>query len=424
MNTKKLIPLAAALLLAVAGASGATSRNTLHEPHHAGTLLPAQKGDMVPLTLRAVPTATGVPAVPHADHAPAHVSWKLDASRPLQGAPRPFDRTSREYWQDASADELKRGLSLPTSTPGALIRLSPTGGRFGQIDPQKLEVIHNSKILRGPKALSHSANSTQLRGAGMMVADGSVVVKLRDDIGPGPVTLRASDARGRYVVHVYEPGSPLVLHARTNRDTIVSGQSVRLRVRLEDAGKNRAMAAVGGFLVAPDGHVRNLTYARDAGGSYHVDVTPDASHADRRGLWELHTFTSTTDGKGNTVLRDATSAFALSVTDARLDGRSQVRSSGSGRIDVRIGIRAAQASRYAVSGVLYGHAADGSMHPAAYAQSATWLSAGRGTIDLRFDAGAVPAALHAPFELRNLVLSDQAHMGILERRAVALRFTP
>ncbi|GAB3037734.1 hypothetical protein GCM10027285_21830 [Oleiagrimonas citrea] len=422
MNKIRILPIAAALTMMVAGAANASDHS----------LLAAQKGDLVPQTLRAVPTApvkslstTAAPAKPTVDHRPVHVSWKLDASRKLEAAPKPFDRSSREYWQDVSADELHRGLELRTTTPGALIRLSPVGGDFGRLDPQRMQVTHGGRTLTGAEAMSNSADTAQLRQAGMMVSDGSMVMKLRPDLGTGPVTLKAADAKGRYVVHVFEPKSPLVLHAQTTRDTIASGQSVRLNVHLRDAGANQAMDSVGGFLVAPDGHTRDLRYQRNADGSYSVDVTPDADHATRRGLWELHTFTSATDASGHTVLRDATTAFAVSVTNARLDGSVQVQARGKKGIDLQIGVEAVQASRYAVSGVLYGHAADGSLKPMAYAQSANWLQAGKGSIDLRFDAGALAgSALRPPYELHDLKLVDQAHMGILERRAVALRFSP
>lgn len=420
MNKSKLIPMTAALLLALAGAA------------HAGdALLPAKQGDLVPQTLRTVParsaatpTTNAAPATPGIDHRPVHVSWKLDASRSIDATPRPFERTSREYWQDASAKQLQQGLKLPTSAPGALVLVSPAGGTSGRIDPQKLQVTGAGRTLTGAQAITHAADSSQLHKAGMMVADGSVMMKLRTDLGAGPVTVKAGDAQGRYVVHVFEPGSPMVLHARTDRDTIDSGQSIGLNVHLENAGKAQAMDAVGGFLTAPDGHTRQLSFTRRADGSYHVDVQPDAAHADRPGLWEMHTFVSATDGSGRTVLRDATTAFAVSVADARLDGTTDVQADSDGNIDVRIGIRAVQASRYAVSGVLYGHDASGRLRPVAYAQSADWLEAGNGTIDLRFDAGALGNDVKAPYELHDLKLTDQAHMGILERRALALRFTP
>jgi hypothetical protein len=421
MNTFKQIATTTALLLALAGAA-----------HAADNLLPPQRGDLVPQVLTTVParptTALSTNAqpttAPGIDHRPVHVSWKLDASRTLDAAPKPFERKSRGYWQDASAQQLQQGLKLPTSAPGALILMSPVSGASGRIDPQQLKVSRGSRSMTGAQAISHAADSTQLHKAGMMVADGSVMVKLRTELGMGPVTLKAGDAKGSYVVHVFEPDSPVVLHARTDRDTIDSGQSIRLNVHLDDAGKARAMDAVGGFLTAPDGHTRKLSFTKDAKGGYHALVQPDATHADRPGLWELHTFVSATDGNGHTVLRDATTAFAVSVSDAKLDGTTQVQARNDGGIDVRIGIQAAQASRYAVSGVLYGHAADGSLRPVAYAQSANWLDAGSGSIDLRFDAGALRGGPKAPYELRHLKLTDQAHMGILERRAVALRFSP
>jgi len=84
-------------------------------------------------------------------------------------------------------------------------------------------------------------------------------------------------------------------------------------------------------------------------------------------------------------------------------------------------IEAGAASRFQVSGVLYGTTSDGTLRPLALAQSASWIEAGHGSIGLDFDADIIAASgLHAPFEVRDLRLVDQATMGLLERRERAL----
>lgn len=394
-------------------------------------LLQPAASDLVPTTLHTPaaalsPRIPGRPTTPAMDHRPAHVSWKLDARHALAAAPKPFVRESREYWKDVSESELRRGIELPLSAPGALLRVSPVGGDFGRLDPAQLQVGIGRQTLRGDRAARHSADASALRRAGMAAADGSLVMELRPELGAGRMRLQAAEARGRYVVHVFEPASAQVLRARTDRDSVAAGRSVRLDVSLRDGDRQRPLDAVGGYLVAPDGHVRTLDYRRDADGHYHVEVRPDPAHGAARGLWELHTFASGTAADGSEVLRDATTAFAVSPGDARLDGRVDVRRRGrKGRLDLLVGIQATAASRYAVSGVLYGHAADGALRPIAYAQSADWLPAGTARIDLRFDAGALAGSgLRPPYELHDLRLMDQARLGLLERRGTALRFTP
>ena len=113
----------------------------------------------------------------------------------------------------------------------------------------------------------------------------------------------------------------------------------------------------------------------------------------------------------------------VSVADGkapRFDGDvARIDAKGS-TVAVRIGVETVMASRYMVSGALYGTGADGRLHPAAIAQTAAWLGNGRGTLDLRYDASSVDGALHAPWELRDLRLVNQADLGLLERRERAL----
>jgi hypothetical protein len=107
----------------------------------------------------------------------------------------------------------------------------------------------------------------------------------------------------------------------------------------------------------------------------------------------------------------------VSVPVARFDG-SVVRERAAEGLAVRIGVEAAAASRYGVSGVLYGTGADGVLRPVALAQSATWLTAGHGNIVLRYDAASL--SLGAPWEVRDLRLVNQADLSVQERRERAI----
>ena len=70
--------------------------------------------------------------------------------------------------------------------------------------------------------------------------------------------------------------------------------------------------------------------------------------------------------------------------------------------------------------MLYGTGTDGTLHAAALGQSAAWVGGNHGSIELGFDAASL-GGLHAPFELRDLRLLDQASMALIERRERGLR---
>jgi len=403
--------LAFATLCALSGAANAAESQALR-------LRPAAAGDQIVAALHAPsqPLATA-----DLDRTPVSVAWALDRNAALNSQPPPFVRASREYWTDVSEAELRAGVKLQTTAPEALIRLSPHGGNDAALDANALLVRAEGKQRTAVEATSQVADTAALRAAGMEVPSGTVVMKLKRDVATGNVELAAPGAHGRYLIHVFEPQSNFVLNLSAERDSIVAGQTLRFFATLDGAQKWQRLDVVEGLITAPDGHTQSVHFSKQGDGRFVASATPDAAHAGGPGLWEVHAFAS---GKqlGNPVLRDAKSAFGVAAPTARFDG-SLVRDAGS-PLALRVGVEVVAASRYQVSGVVYGTAADGSMKPIAAAQSAAWLEAGHGTIRLDVDSASLAAnGLSAPFELRDLRLTNQADLSLLERRSVALTLT-
>ena len=86
---------------------------------------------------------------------------------------------------------------------------------------------------------------------------------------------------------------------------------------------------------------------------------------------------------------------------------------------VRLGLETAAAGRYEVRGTLFGTGADGALVPVAVAHSAAPMASGRGELELAFPADLL-TGVSAPFEVRDLQLTDQTRMGVLHRQAGAL----
>jgi hypothetical protein len=397
-------------------------------PALAGThaLLPPQSGDMVPTTLLARSTTSHLTAAraalprAHVEQTPLSVNWPLAHDATLQPQPQTFARSSREYWRDVSASELQQGLKLPLSAPGAIIRLSPGDRTVGKLDPAGVHLQLGRQSLNANSASSRVADAASLHAAGMDVPAASMVMQLKPELGTGVATLQVPAARGRYVVHVFEPQSPFTATARADRGDLLQGQSVHVRVALQDAGREIPLKSVGGLLRAPDGSTTTLSFRRQADGSFTADARPLSIPA-TPGLWEVHSFTMGRDSAGNEIRRDTTTVFAAALPDARLNGLAHTARAADRGIDIALGVTAKGASRYAVSAVLYGRGADGQMVPAAFAQSAAWMRPGNGTLTLHYDASSLQG-VGAPYELRDLRLQDQPAVSLLERRAVAMRF--
>lgn len=347
------------------------------------------------------------------DRTPVAISWALDPAAALAAAPVPFVRESREYWRDATAAELHAGVKLPTTAPQALIRLSPRAGNAATLTADQLVVRANGRQYAASEALQSLADASALRSAGMDVPEGSVVAKLSATVGAGDIELAVPSASGSYLVHVFEPKSTQTLNLGATRDTVIAGNALTIHANFAGATAQKAT----GMISAPDGHTQDVTFALGADGTFTATVVPDPAHAGGPALWEVHAFAEGQAGKQR-VLRDARTAFAVSTPTARLTGGA-TNASARQSVSFDVGVEAASASRYQLSGVLYGRGKDGSAQPFAYAQSAAWLDAGNGTIALRFEGTALSAKLAAPYELRDLRLVNQADMSLIERREQA-----
>jgi hypothetical protein len=347
------------------------------------------------------------------DHAPVHVSHALDGTQALDAAPKAFVAQSREFWSEVGETELRAGVKVTTTTPGALIRLSPQGGSGAALDPAGILVRANGRTLSANEASSAVADAKSLRSAGMAVPQGTLAFRLAAASGSGEVEIAAPHAQGRYLVHVFEPDSALVLSLAADRDTTLAGSAITFRAALADGNASRALRLASGLVTAPDGYSADLHFSRNGDGSFSATFTPDAAHSVGPQLWEAHAFTATTAGS-LTILRDAKTAFAVSEANARFGGDASITYDASG-LRVALDVTTTNASRYQVSAVLYGTGADGTLHPAALAQSAAWLAASGGKVELGFDAATL-GTLRAPFELRDLRLVDQANMAVIERR--------
>ena len=86
-------------------------------------LLPPGSRDQAPSRLVSAPAPAG-----DFERKPVSFAWALDPWAELE-APAPFVAESREYWALAEASEMQAGLSIDTTAPGALIRVSPAAGK-------------------------------------------------------------------------------------------------------------------------------------------------------------------------------------------------------------------------------------------------------------------------------------------------------
>ena len=365
-------------------------------------LLPAGASDQVPQRLAVLPAPTGA-----IERKPVAFSWALDPDAALS-EPVPFLAESREYWMTVDGTELARGLPLQTTAPGALIRVSPAKGSAALRAGDFSVSAGNRKL-----GIAQAADADALRKAGMEASAGTQVLRLGEGSGAGRNVLRAANARGRYVVHVFEPSSDRVLHARADRSHVLAGGSMRVAIGATAAGRDTKVASQA-LLVGPDGSSRPVAVRDAAGGGQEAVFAVPANASQGIGLWELQVF-----GAVGEVPRDARTAFAVAQPTARFSGIFGVNAAS---LRMSLPVEAASPGRYEARGTLYATARDGSLRPVSQAHAAAWMEAGNGMLVLQFARAHVPAGYGAPYEVRQLELNDQGRMAPIESRSRGARF--
>lgn len=393
------------LLLALAVGSPAIAQNLQRLPL-------ANADDLVASALVAAPN----PGF-NTERAPVQFAWKLDAQQALQ-APAPYVDDSRQFWVNVSAAQMRRGYAIDTTAPGAVIRISPgQDSDMTALALGDLQVQVAGKTLDSAQAVERAADAEQLRQAGAEFSAGTLAFRIRPELGAGRISLKAANAKGSYLLHVYEPDSALHLRLNTDRASAIAGGEVAVSARLYDGDRAIAAGRLGGLITAPDGRSVDLRFVEGADGSIVARAALPADAASQPGLWEVHTFATTKNGKAR-VLRDAKTAIAVAAPTARFAG--EIGFDTRRGVEVTLPVQAASEGRYQASGVLYGTDANGQLQPIAAAQSAAWLDAGTSALALRFGPEVLNAALRAPYALRDLRLADQTRMGQLEHRAAGI----
>lgn len=365
-------------------------------------LLPAGSNDQVPTHLAVLPAPAG-----EFERKPVTFSWKLDPAEPLS-TPAPHLVESREYWQTVEGGDLVRGIDVSVSAPGALIRVSPARGS-ARLKPADLKVHRNGQAAR----LQSAANDEELQAAGMDVDPGTAVVRLDRANAAGRYRLQAAKARGRYLVHVFEPQSDVVLRAQARKNHALNGDTMTVDIAMSRAGRTVGATAEA-LLVAPDGTSQPVTFARNASGNGTAQVKLPAAASTHPGLWELQVFAN--DGE---VARDARTAFAVAQPTAKFKGDYAVNTQ---LLRVALPVEAGSAGRYEARGTLYATGPDALLHPVSEGHVANWFERGDGILVLDFEEGHVPAGFGAPYEVRHLELHDQTRLVPVETRDRGARF--
>ena len=278
----------------------------------------SKAGDLAPNQLRPAITA----AWQNDAREPVSVSYALDMDTPLALNSKPEPVESREYWRKISGAELNRGVELPITAPGALLRISGVA-TTAQAHKNAVLIESDALVLRSPQgreqSLSASARSLYQAAKDqpelVPVARGGIAAKLDDELGAGKFQLKSKQAvaaDGEYLVQVFEPSSPYRLQSKHGAHNVLAGNALEVDGLLLRDGETIAVREAKAVLLTPDGRRLPLDVRRGGNNRWQVAQALDLPSGDVPGLWEVE-WTMKADDNGLAVERQVRSAFAFAA---------------------------------------------------------------------------------------------------------------
>lgn len=323
---------------------------------------------------------------------------------------------SREYSLDVNGQSLQRGVSLTTSAPGALVRISAADGRSA-VEPQMMNISQKGgKSFAKGSGFDMLVDSNAMQAQGVGFQRGTTGFKLADNLGQGEFTLQTNqklNPNGKYRINVFEKNSDTALYLKSQRGGYFKGDLLNVNAHVFDQGQAQTIRNIKGQLVSPTGQSYPVIFKK-SGDGYQVKM-PMKMAADNvpGALWELHTEVKA-HVNGKLVQRNGRVPFSYDEMTASAGSNVQIVG-GDKNLKAMVPVSVKQDSRFEVRGVLYGSDKAGNMKPIMTTHTAQNLGRGAGQIMMEFDSSILAkSGLSAPYELRNVELRDQSQMAILK----------
>ncbi|GAA4826126.1 hypothetical protein GCM10011365_06890 [Marinicella pacifica] len=328
---------------------------------------------------------------------------------------------SKQYWLNATADKLSQGIELPVTSDLAVIRINPLNPNKSTASFSQQDIVVSQ--FGQPLEVAVFANAEQLKATGMPVSDHTVAMNVNTRPGLLRLSLPQANkslAKGNiFVVHVFEPNSDYVLQLKTSQQQYSANQAFKVSSQLLSAQHSHNML-ISGYITGPNGDkVADLVFNPTKNGDYEALMAPLSGQSLAHGLWEVHTVASS-DVNGLKVMRDVSSAFAVSVPLARFNHALTVENH-----NLKMGLDVAMAGRYEVSAVLSGMDAAGEKQPLAMLMSAAQLNKGQAFLQLELPRDLIKqSGLTAPFIIEQINLKNQSLMVPVQQISATIQLLP
>jgi hypothetical protein len=357
------------------------------------------------------------------EKAAVHFSQRISTNKPISFKAKGYTSISDEYWFEATGKQLKTGVELAISTPGALVRLSGKHAKDKHspqtkgIDPSSVQLFKNNKKLSTP----FSQKVSQQEFATANIFPNSSAMKLKSELGKGVFTLKVNDYlddNQRYVVNVKEKNTEHKLHLSLAKQSYMQGEKINFTSQLKATSTNKPTLTQGrpaAYIKTPSGERKMLDFIQN-GNEFEFTVPASLAPTKRGQLFELYVETEN-NTKGLKVKRNAKVAFSVAQPTARIEGVAKLNQDNPTVTDfVDINLQVVSEGRYEISAMIYGSRGKKLSLPFMLSRSAYYLTPGDHTVKLQLDTNIIrDSGLKAPFTVKNIRLMDQSRMALLQQ---------
>ncbi|BDY04952.1 DUF4785 domain-containing protein [Ferrimonas sp. YFM] len=328
-------------------------------------------------------------------------------------------QVSDEYWTEVSGAELNRGVALPLSQGGSLIRVAPrwnldtgTPIKGESVVPSSIELRPVGDKQAQPNLVESMADADALATAG--IDDGSSALVLSASLKPGAYRLKVNQslmADAKYLVHVKEKHSPWTLSLAS--PARVAAEQTSLPVELTLSGSDDAeivertaslrLSTGENIELAFSGSEGQPTLAVSGQTLPLPGVAPDEL---------VVTSLRRVDGQEvkrtvKTAVKRVSRTLSLAPQITSHWGRHTLES-------LELKVQASAQGRYQITLWLEGTDSSGNWAPAYQLQAARWLEPGQHAWQLPLVPDLLAKqGLTPPYRLATLTLTDQSRMAPL-----------
>ena len=322
---------------------------------------------------------------------------------------------SKSFYMDVNGIDLSKGIDIPVASNSAVIRISSLAENI-QIDGSQIELSQGQTQI----AKNVMATGEELNSLGMAVPEHTIALKVSHQ--PGDLRLQINGLKttsnDRFVIYVLEPESPYRLAMTTTKQLYQAGETLTVKAELL-TDDEKLPVSMHGYISQPNGEkFADLKFTTDVDGEMSASLAQLPLAALSNGLWEVHTIAKS-ESTGQTILRDVSSAFAVTVPTAQFNGQLKMT-----QTEIELGIDNNMSSRYEASGLLMGQDKAGHAQPIAMLMTADWLVQGDTKLSFKLPQDLITqSGLTAPFVVTQLNLKNQSLMAPVQQLDSGFQFS-